>query len=464
MPSLIRTFKGGSAMVHAAGHCDLRRPQLYVHNQGFPSTPRSFPGQPTQGGAPSFSTIEKPVLASNLPEVDGSMFWPGFNAGASDLPSTVSSIALSSTMDESPSERLSQNTSQSTLFNPSLGPYQSAVGTSQDHDNISASQQYMFPPQMSFNAGLTSLPGHVPPSSAMSIDEPLSLPQSPISPADLRSATSSNNSWWRPKVEVETPQPNPPSAGPGPCFPLQPNMLGDMGRGVSSGLSSPTSPTTAASPYYQVQSASTHAMSRALSQESMQSSMTTVFGTPIAEGGGHGALTPRAENHQHAHTQQHEPQHDQQHTQQHNHQHNHPHNHQHTHQHGQHSAATQGKPGPESSVEDLVCDECQWKPRGVRENLKGYLRKHKNTHRGVRLACDVPGCVKTFSRLDNLKKHKKDKHGIEDTGGSVPAKRVAGDISETIEEEAESKRPTTVESEIRAVTEDYSMLWPALHF
>jgi hypothetical protein len=82
----------------------------------------------------------------------------------------------------------------------------------------------------------------------------------------------------------------------------------------------------------------------------------------------------------------------------------------------------------------------------------------------VRLACDVPGCVKTFSRLDNLKKHKKDKHGIEDTGGSVPAKRVAGDFAETIEEEAESKRPETVESEIRGVTEDYSMLWPALHF
>jgi hypothetical protein len=100
----------------------------------------------------------------------------------------------------------------------------------------------------------------------------------------------------------------------------------------------------------------------------------------------------------------------------------------------------------------------------VRENLKGYLRKHKNTHKGVRLSCDVPECVKTFSRLDNLKKHKKDKHGIEDTGGSVPAKRVADGVAEVIEEEAELKRPGTVESELRAVTEDYSTLWPALHF
>jgi hypothetical protein len=117
-------------------------------------------------------------------------------------------------------------------------------------------------------------------------------------------------------------------------------------------------------------------------------------------------------------------------------------------------------------VEDLVCDECQWKPRGVRENLKGYLRKHKNTHKGVRLACDVPGCVKTFSRLDNLKKHKKDKHGIEDVGGTVPAKRVAGDYGESTEEESEQKRQALLDADIRAAAaaDDYSMLWPALHF
>lgn len=165
-------------------------------------------------------------------------------------------------------------------------------------------------------------------------------------------------------------------------------------------------------------------MSRALSQESMQSSITTVYGTPVPEGSGHGALSPHTDGHRH-------------------------------------SGVVPGKDPPESSVEDLVCDECQWKPRGVRENLKGYLRKHKNTHKGVRLACDVPGCLKTFSRLDNLKKHKKEKHGIEDTGGSVPAKR---EFVECIEEEAETRRPATVESDLRVATEDYSMLWPALHF
>jgi len=127
------------------------------------------------------------------------------------------------------------------------------------------------------------------------------------------------------------------------------------------------------------------------------------------------------------------------------------------------------------SPEELVCDECQWKPRGVRENLKGYLRKHKNTHKGLRLSCDVVGCTKTFSRLDNLKKHKKDKHGIDETGsgimGTLPLKRVAEESAEHIAEEKSAdivmnsnKRPDTSDSRVRGVSGDYSMLWPALHF
>ena len=62
--------------------------------------------------------------------------------------------------------------------------------------------------------------------------------------------------------------------------------------------------------------------------------------------------------------------------------------------------------------DDLVCDECQWKPRGVKENLRGYLRKHKNVHKNIKHVCEVDGCKKSFSRLDNLKAHKKDKHGF----------------------------------------------------
>ena len=382
-----------------------------------------FPGQPVQGSGPGYPSLQKPVLPPGLPEVDASMFWPGFNAGASDLPSTVSSVAMSSTIDETPTERLSQNTSQTTLFtNTGLGSFQQPPATSvQDSSNVPASQQFIFPPQLPFNGGLTTLPGHAPSTSAMCLDESMALSQSPLSPTDLPSAVSGSHGWWGQKVEVETPRPTPPSSGPDSHFPLQTTMLGNLARGISSGISSPTSPCMAPSSFYRVQQPSTHSMSRALSQESMQSGITTVYGTPAPEGSGRGPLSPHAE----------------------------------------HSAAGQGKDPPESSVEDLVCDECQWKPRGVRENLKGYLRKHKNTHKGVRLACDVPGCLKTFSRLDNLKKHKKDKHGIEDMGGSVPAKR---DFADCIEEEAESKRPGTVESELRGATEDYSMLWPALHF
>ncbi|CAK7213165.1 hypothetical protein SBRCBS47491_001709 [Sporothrix bragantina] len=76
--------------------------------------------------------------------------------------------------------------------------------------------------------------------------------------------------------------------------------------------------------------------------------------------------------------------------------------------------------------EDLVCDLCQWKPRGVRENLRGYLRKHKNVHKGLRLACDVPGCKKSFSRLDNLKTHRREKHSIDDT---APASKTTSTVS-----------------------------------
>ncbi|KAL2169875.1 hypothetical protein VTG60DRAFT_5490 [Thermothelomyces hinnuleus] len=434
-------FKNASSMDTRPSTATSDAPSSIFTTKGFQQH-AVFPGQ--NPPPPSFSAVQKPVLPSGLPEVDPSMFWPGFNGAASDLPSTVSSVALSSTVDETQSERLSQNTSQSTLFTSNLDPYQNTVGSPQESD-ISASQQYMYPPQLPFNPGLTSIPSHVPTTSSMSLDESLPLSQSPVPPADLRSAGSNDNGWWRPKAEAETPQPTPPSSGPDPGFPLQANVLGSLAQGIGSGMSSPTSPSTAASPFYQIQQPpSTQSMPRALSQESMQSGMTTVFGTPISEGGGPGAATPRAESHQLPAHQQNQQQ-------------------------GQQSAAVSSKQET-ASVEDLVCDECQWKPRGVRENLKGYLRKHKNTHKGVRLACDVPGCVKTFSRLDNLKKHKKDKHGIEEAGGSGSAKRAAGESGGNgAQQEAESKRPPTRESHhmpmsVPIVSEDYSMLWPALHF
>ncbi|TPX08818.1 uncharacterized protein E0L32_009758 [Thyridium curvatum] len=77
---------------------------------------------------------------------------------------------------------------------------------------------------------------------------------------------------------------------------------------------------------------------------------------------------------------------------------------------------------------ELRCDLCDWKPRGVKENLKGYLRKHKNNHRGLRYPCEIAGCKKTFSRLDNLKKHIKDKHGIDVTTATTTTTTAAAGI------------------------------------
>ena len=170
-------------------------------------------------------------------------------------------------------------------------------------------------------------------------------------------------------------------------------------------------------------------MSRSLSQESMQDDMSNLYEMGLSDN----HLTAMSPHSSHVH----------------------------------HTMGVHRKGTLDSPTEELMCDECQWKPRGVRENLKGYLRKHKNTHKGLRLACEVPGCTKTFSRLDNLKKHKKDKHGMSDDGVGVvlPSKRGVDEYAEHVEEEGGEKRPGTSDSRLRAVmAEDYSMLWPALHF
>ena len=189
------------------------------------------------------------------------------------------------------------------------------------------------------------------------------------------------------------------------------------------------------SPYYAMDHAMDHSMmhplSRTMSQESMQAPMSGLYQRALSEGTE--VLSPHSEHAQHVH-----------------------------------HAGGASMTGRASPTEELVCDECQWKPRGVRENLRGYLRKHKNTHKNIRTACDVGGCNKTFSRADNLKKHRKDKHGLDDSGGIVPLKRVAEEYAEHIEDEeteSSNKRPAAMsEAEIRNASGDYSMLWPALHF
>jgi hypothetical protein len=83
----------------------------------------------------------------------------------------------------------------------------------------------------------------------------------------------------------------------------------------------------------------------------------------------------------------------------------------------------------------------------------------------------VPGCTKTFSRLDNLKKHKKDKHGIDEPVGSMlPLKRGPEEYAEHVEEDDEMSpelrrlQATLTEADLRNASGDYGMLWPALHF
>lgn len=194
-------------------------------------------------------------------------------------------------------------------------------------------------------------------------------------------------------------------------------------------------PTPVASPFYGMEPPMVHPLHRTLSQSSMQSSaMSGIFQRALSEGTSMDAMSTHDDQmHDHSH-------------------------------HNHHGQSMTGRSSP-SPTEDLVCDECQWKPRGVRENLRGYLRKHKNTHKGLRLPCDVVGCTKTFSRLDNLKKHKKDKHGIDDPGSILPLKRVAEEYEHIEQESVEDimRRPLT-EDDIRQASGDYSMLWPALHF
>ncbi|KAK4170154.1 hypothetical protein QBC43DRAFT_1101 [Cladorrhinum sp. PSN259] len=361
-----------------------------------------------QGNSAMFPDFQKPMLPASVPAIDGGSFWPGFSDHFSNVPSTVSSIALSSTLDGSPSKAPSQNTSVTTLYSPttpSLGSYQPTPASQ---------QQFMFSAHSPYDGEATPIAGPSP--SAMALDDPLPATRPGLLPSEMHSSGPNDNTW----CPTTTGFIRPPITA----------MDGVMSRHVPSGLSTPTSPCGHASPYYQMQHTPTaFSLSRAMSHESMQTGVSTLFTTPAPERSQLGPLSPQSLHENHS------------------------------------SIGIQRSSSMSTAPEDLVCDECQWKPRGVRENLKGYLRKHKNTHKGLRLACEVPDCTKTFSRLDNLKKHKKEKHGIDDPAGMPPLKRVAeNSMAEHIEDEAEQKRPSTVESEVRGVPEDYSMLWPALHF
>ncbi|KAK4173845.1 hypothetical protein QBC36DRAFT_50901 [Triangularia setosa] len=395
------------------------------------------------GNTTTFANHQKPpLLPAGVPAIDGNgLFWPGFSADQlGNIPSTVPSIAPSSTLDTSSSKAISQNTSQTTLFTPSLNGFPPSVASAHVPATMAQQHQYIFSTHPPFNGGTSPLPVQAS-SSAMVLDEPMTLNRADLTPTDLHSPASTenlNHGWWGNKLVIETSRPVSTTTGPGTCFQMQSPIGaidGMMTRGVTSGLTTPTSPCRHTSPFFPIPSpSSAHPMSRALSHESMQGGMTPVYSSPGTNASHVDSLSPQTE---------HDPP----------------------------SLPLHQRTPFEPAPEDLICDECQWKPRGVRENLKGYLRKHKNTHKGLRLSCDVTGCTKTFSRLDNLKKHKKDKHGIEDLTTTTtcvqPPKQMVEEYQaqhQHVGDEAEHKRPETVDSEIRDMSGDYSMLWPALHF
>ncbi|KAM7193734.1 hypothetical protein V8F33_007668 [Rhypophila sp. PSN 637] len=384
---------------------------------------------PTHRPVPDFLGPQK-----ILPDLDRNMFWPGMVDDISELHS-ASSIAPSS-FETEPSQPASTNTSQTTLYTSTFPNYAASTPSAHSRDHRLPAQQY---PLFSPHSAFSSEPRSSTMSSAMSIDEPLTVTEPALSPNEIGPVTSNNNqSWWPPKTGPDVQTLTPVSSS---CFPIQSPVCGMMTGDTSGEITAPTSPCTSpgmedrnATPgpqYYPMQHASMdqHTMSRALSHESMHGSqITNLYELGLSDAHNISPLSPQSP---------------------------------HTHHMGMH-----GKSNADSPTEELMCDECQWKPRGVRENLKGYLRKHKNTHKGLRLACEVPGCTKTFSRLDNLKKHKKDKHGMSDDGPSIlPSRRVADEYTDHMEDDPD-KRPSTSDSRLRAVVmaEDYSMLWPALHF
>ncbi|KAK3363006.1 zinc finger C2H2-like protein [Lasiosphaeria hispida] len=349
-----------------------------------------------QGNVQNLADLHKPVIsvATGPPQIDSKMFWSGLDADLmSGMHSAVSSTAPPSSFDTATSKGTSTNTSQTTLFTPNLGTYNSPTS---DVDVITP--RYTFSPGPNFDGTSVSMGSYPRPPSDMSLDDPIS--EAALSPSDLPPTTPGDNrSWWAPKVDMDTPRPTPVAS---PSY------------GLEQGLE-------------------VHSMYRTLSQESMQPSVTGLYQPTIPEGAKMEPLSPHSAHIHHIHHR---------------------------------ADSVSGRSNADTPPEDLVCDECQWKPRGVRENLRGYLRKHKNTHKGLRLPCDVVGCTKTFSRLDNLKKHKKEKHGIEDTAIVLPSKRGVEEYAEHVEEnDANHRRPVVMtEADIRGASDDYSMLWPALHF
>ncbi|KHE89911.1 hypothetical protein GE21DRAFT_652 [Neurospora crassa] len=451
----------------------------------------------------SFSLHKLPTT-TDMVDVNSELFRQGFNAEEmSDLQSIVSSIAASSTTEVEPSQRASTNTSRTTLFPPSVSHYQSPTPPIQRNGNIITSQPYPFTSQLPIPTGALQLDG-LPPPAAMSLDDLVITNSVPMSQTSMSPALQVDDySWWSLKLTGGIQESTPDLSGT--CSSLHVQMPPALEISRNSGKDIPTLGTLVRTRdvdepqihqhYYEPGPGTHQGMTRSPSLDLVETMQpgNPLTGTrtrgeigqqPSTTDGNH--TTPGASKAKISSYFEHHSEHQFEHLEQDQRQRQHSHAHRTTGiaihycrpNNSTQQDLSQGQNlGSGSNENDLICDECQWKPRGVRGNLKGYLRKHKNTHKGLRLSCHAPGCTKTFSRLDNLKKHKKDRHGIDDTamgggisrGGVLPLKRIAS--TEAKEQGGRTngngaKRPDTSDSQqrLRDLSGDYTMLWPALHF
>ncbi|KAK3488991.1 uncharacterized protein B0T23DRAFT_189663 [Neurospora hispaniola] len=457
----------------------------------------------------SFSLHKLPTT-TDMMDTRLELFRQGFNAEEmSDLQSIVSSIAASSITEVEASQRASTNTSRTTLFPPSVSQYQSPTPPIQGNSNTITSQPYLFTSQLTIPTGALQLDG-LPPPAAMSLDDLVIANSVPVSHPSMSPALQGDDhSWWSPKLTGGIQESTPDLSGT--CSSLHVQMPPALKISKKSGRDIPILGTLGGTrdvdepqiyQHYYGPGPGTHqGMIRSPSLDLVETMQpgNPLTGTrtcgeigqqPSTTDGNH--TTPGASKAKISSYFEHHSEHQFEHLDQDQRQRQHSHPYRTTGiaihycrpNNSTQQDLSQGQNlGSGSNENDLICDECQWKPRGVRGNLKGYLRKHKNTHKGLRLSCHVPGCIKTFSRLDNLKKHKKEKHGIDATamgggslsgmgiggGGVLPLKRVASTEAEERGGRTNgncAERPDTSDSQqrLRDLSGDYTMLWPALHF
>ncbi|KAK1781183.1 hypothetical protein QBC45DRAFT_69447 [Copromyces sp. CBS 386.78] len=490
-------------MLHARTHTAASMESV-VQNPAMIGCPTPHSAMPFTGHSATgdFFPPHKQPTATDMMDASLELFRQGFSAEEmSDLQSAVSSITASSTIEVEPSQRASTNTSRTTLFPPRFSQYQSPTPPIQGNSNAITSQPYLFTSQPTIPTGTLQL-DDIPPPTAMSLDDQIVVASVPVSQTSMPHAMPMDgHSWWSPRTTGGIQGLTPDSSGTSSSFHIQtPPAMAISNANNGRDMATPDTPvrnrdadeTQLHQIYYQQGGAHHQDVARSPSLDSVETMQpnTTPMGVGTSSEMGQqstptngnptpsdGVLSPTHDGQRsHSHSEHQHHQHHQHHQQSHQHptsstgiaiHHRRPNNNAQQDLNLSHGLGH----GNGSNEYDLICDECQWKPRGVRENLKGYLRKHKNTHKGLRLSCDVPNCTKTFSRLDNLKKHKKDKHGIEDTmspiagggGGLLPLKRVASAEGMA---DANAKRPDTSDSQqrLRDLSGDYTMLWPALHF